>query len=920
VGNEIFAFRMKHTLTLQALGVSEIHAKEYAADMQVRQAKFLTALINSRISSDTFDLRMIYRPQTARDQRPPIDIVLLCRSDAAPPDEMSSGKHFLHLLNATFPEFWFEKVSESEVARYCDPFPIVHLVAITRRSGLEPLDSLKRRPDMRLAGFNRTPVSPAGLACDEDKVLHIFPFAPTGAPFTTVFKLLLYEQAPVVISTRVRPTSLSFAEESLLEEYIARCERYIQASLGPASEDLSRLQPTLKEQAQQYMHYLVRLLFGLKDNAGLFTIQIGSPAQLSRPLIELVGSLISAPAGSLQTSDSRPMESSFAGGYEIYDQSNIPESIASIKTLNMVLPVLSGLPAGSERLPHLFDSIEGATAFRFPPPTVEAPIGVSSRPWKSLPLTVELSKSGVLLGMAAHPMCAKPVRLGMEDRRRHIYVTGQTGTGKTTLLKSMILEDMRKGEGLCVVDPHGDLYQELLECIPASRVRDVVLFDPSDTENPAGINMLEYKEESERHFLVQELTGIMQRMMFDEYGPSAASMVGPVFYLHMRMNLLLAMSNPETPGTLLEFYTIFQGNNYWKRWLPLRTKDPMLARWVENVLPQTDYLRPGSDSVGLGAYITSKFEGFVFDPRLRRIFGQKHSTINFRNIMDEGRILLVNLAKGVLTDANANFLGMVLMAKLMAAATGRVSQPAARRRDFHLYVDEFQNIATQNFVTLLSEARKFGLNLILVNQFLSQIQDKRIIDAIFGNVGTLVTFRLGQVDAERFEQEFFPYLNRFDFVNLPNWEAYVSTIVHGQNVPPFSIETIHTDGVADKKARQAAVRRSRRVHGRPRALVDLELLKSSAGATVADGLTAIKSEPVLGLCLGSTVTKALEAAGITKINDLMGMSASDIAQRADLVPKVADGVLHRLVGLGLAPREVAPKAAHVAPPASGSTT
>lgn len=339
--------------------------------------------------------------------------------------------------------------------------------------------------------------------------------------------------------------------------------------------------------------------------------------------------------------------------------------------------------------------------------------------------------------------------------------------------------------------------------------------------------MLEFTSEAQRHFLVQELVGIMARLIADEYGlASIGQFAGPVFFQHMRMNLLLAMSDPGDPGTLLEFYNIYQEEKYWRRWLPLKTADSLLERWVNNVLPQTNYGKQGSEGTSMGGYVGSKFEGFLFDPMLRNIFGQKYSTINLRRLMDTGKILLVNLAKGELTEANSRFLGMVLLAKLQAAAMGRVTTPRSERLNFSIYVDEFQSVATENFVTMLSESRKFGLNLVLANQFVSQIKDPRIMQALFGNVGTIIAFRLGQEDAGLMEKEFFPVFNRFDLANLPNREAYISTLVNGQTVPPFSLRTTVDSSAPDERRAARARESSRKKYTRPRDEVEKKIVAS----------------------------------------------------------------------------------------------
>ena len=306
-----------------------------------------------------------------------------------------------------------------------------------------------------------------------------------------------------------------------------------------------------------------------------------------------------------------------------------------------------------------------------------------------------------------------------------MYTVGQTGAGKTTMLKSMILSDINDGEGVCVIDPHGDLFYEILGKIPKHRINDVVLIDPLDIDYPVGLNLLECQYEIQRHFIIQEMVAIISKLIEDEYGPrSFAQFARPIFLQHMRMNLLLAMSDPQNPGTLLEFYTIFQEKEYWRRWLPIQIDDAILKRWVEDALPYVDYTKSSSDGPSMGGYIGSKFESFIFDPLLRNIFSQKRSTVDLRRIMDERKILLVNLTKGQLTETNSRFFGMVFMSMLVAATMERVKQPAANRSDFYIYIDEFQNIATQNIITLLSEGRKFGVSLILANQFLTQVSEK----------------------------------------------------------------------------------------------------------------------------------------------------------------------------------------------------
>jgi hypothetical protein len=268
----------------------------------------------------------------------------------------------------------------------------------------------------------------------------------------------------------------------------------------------------------------------------------------------------------------------------------------------------------------------------------------------------------------------------------------------------------------------------------------------------------------------------------------------------------------------------------------------VLENFVNEVLARTDYVRTGSEGTSFGSYISSKFEGFVTDPMLRNIFGQSRSTINLRQIMDTGQILLVNLSKGRLGEINSRFLGMVMIAKLQAAAMARAAQPIEQRRDFYLYVDEFQNLATPNFGVLLSEARKYRLNLILTNQYVSQV-DAKITSAIAGNVGTTISFRVGPVDAELLEREFLPAFNRYDLMNLPNFHTFVSTLIDGQVSKPFSMRTILDETPVDNEHGQAIWQLSRRKYGRARAKVEHEIAESLRDAPVAQRLNDLRAVP-----------------------------------------------------------------------------
>lgn len=271
------------------------------------------------------------------------------------------------------------------------------------------------------------------------------------------------------------------------------------------------------------------------------------------------------------------------------------------------------------------------------------------------------------------------------------------------------------------------------------------------------------------------------------------------------------------------------------RWLPLAIEDTQLRFWAEHVLARTDYQKPSSDGPSLGSYISSKFDPFVFDPMLRLLFAQKRSTIRFDQVMDGRKILLVNLAKGLLTETNARFLGMVLLAKLQATVMARARKRKEERRPFYIYVDEFQSLATSSFVGLLSEARKYGVGMVLANQFLTQMEDQRIVNSILGNAGTLICFRLGQPDAKAMEPRLSPTFSASDLQNLPNFHACVATLARGETLRPFSMRTLYhgVDNPDADRVRREVVGRSRAKYGRPRVEVEKELAASLASPSEA---------------------------------------------------------------------------------------
>jgi hypothetical protein len=824
------ALELQHVVALTTLSSDPA---EFLVEFHDRQVDFISSLINTDDERLTVDLRIISYPDRELYTRGHIRLALICKMEHATAEETAEvAEHIRLYLEAHFPEYGFSYVPAGEIEKFLDPFPIQVGVEIIRRCERVQLDTLRNDlRGLRTIGFTSdSPTSSHRTARTQD-IIHIAPFILTQAGFERLFTMLLLQPMPVIISVMLRPATLTVEEAAFIEDQITQCERFAQVGLDRVSDPVSlhAAFPTLQEQARSYQRSLARMLATLQAAAALVQIRVASAERSQARLVHSVASLITEAAGGTQLFGKEGEMSHHSGGYDVLEANaeTLPALCHALSTVTLAPMANPVLPVGVHRLVWLFEPIDAACAFRLPPPPADILPGVPTRSWRTRMVPPSVPAVGTLMGISEDTRASQRVHMTLDDRRRHVYIIGQTGTGKTTLMKSMILSDIRDGQGLCVIDPHGDMFKEVLGSIPSHRVNDVVVFDPTDTEFPIGLNLLECQSESERHFIAAEMVAIINKLIADEYGaPAAQNYTGPMFYQHVRNNLLLTMSNSDDPGTLLQFYMIFQEKDFWQRWLPLKTSDPILERWVKNALPRTDYTRPGFDGTSFGSYIGSKFEQFVFDPLLRNIFGQQRSTVNLGAVMDEGKILLVNLAKGEMTEANSRFLGLVVMAKLQAAVMERARIEKEDRRDFNIYVDEFQSIATQNFATLLSEGRKFRVNLTLATQFITQV-DPHLIGSILGNVGTIVCFRLGQLDAEQMEKEFFPFFNRYDLMNLPNWNAYMTTLMHGQAVTPFSIRTTVEQATTPSKERAQECRvHSQKTYGRPVREVEAEVAKS----------------------------------------------------------------------------------------------
>jgi len=428
-----------------------------------------------------------------------------------------------------------------------------------------------------------------------------------------------------------------------------------------------------------------------------------------------------------------------------------------------------------------------------------------------------------------------------QDRRRHMYLIGKTGTGKSTALENMIYQDIQMGHGVAIVDPHGDLAERALDFVPASRINDVIYFNPADTENPFAFNVLERVDASQRHLVASGLVGVFKKIWADSWGPRLE---------YVLRNTVLALL--EYPGsTLLGIMRILVDKEFRKKVVD-RLTDPVVKSFWTNEYPKyPDRLR--AEAI---APIQNKVGQFLSTSLIRDIVGQVKSKINLREIMDNKKILIMNLSKGRIGEDASALLGAMMVTKIQMAAMSRINIPEEEREDFYLYVDEFQNFATDSFADILSEARKYHLNLILAHQYIDQLtvrDSSQVRDAIFGNVGTIVVFRVGAKDADFLAKEFVPRFEEEDLVDLDQYNIYVKLMIDGLTSEPFSALTLpplsKPEGNADK-----IIKVSRERYAEPRKLVEEKIARWSGVIELGESLPNEKVVKYEAKCSGCGVT------------------------------------------------------------------
>jgi len=461
---------------------------------------------------------------------------------------------------------------------------------------------------------------------------------------------------------------------------------------------------------------------------------------------------------------------------------------------------------------NVLNSVELASIFHLPDQHNTPTSQVQRQAAKQVDGPTQLNDEGFLLGYNEFRGVKKEIRLSTNDRRRHTYFIGQTGTGKSSLLENLAFQDMMDGKGFAFIDPHGDSVEKLLGVIPKDRVDDVIYFCPGDMENPLGLNLFEFENQDQRDFLIQEAIAMLYKL----YDPGHTGIIGPRYEHWFRNAALTIMSDPKG-STFIDIPQVFNDQAFTNEKLKYVTDRTVLDFWNKEMAQTSE----ANKSEVLGWFV-SKFGAFLSNEMMRNVLGQVKSGFNLRDIMDKKKILLVNLSKGRTGELNSQLLGMIFVMKFQAAAMGRANIPEEQREDFALYVDEFQNFATDSFVTILSEARKYRLNLILANQFMTQLTDN-IRESILGNIGTVISGRLGITDAEILQKKFAPVFDAEDLTKLPNYQTITSVLINGVPSSAFSMALLPPMVKPNPQLQDALKRLSAAKYGRPRAQVEREI-------------------------------------------------------------------------------------------------
>ena len=535
--------------------------------------------------------------------------------------------------------------------------------------------------------------------------------------------------------------------------------------------------------------------------------------------------------------------------------------------------VLRNFP--QEQNKFILNSVEMASIFHLPSQNSIPTSQVERQATKQVDGPAKLADEGVILGVNEFRGEKKVIRLRTKDRRRHTYVIGATGMGKSILLTNIAYQDMCDGRGFAFIDPHGDATELLMSKVPPERMDDVIYFEPGNMEQPVGMNMFEFQTEDQKDFIVQEAIN----MLVSLYDPGNQGIFGARAQHMFRNAALLLMSDPNG-GTFIDVPRCFTDPEFVKSKLKYVTDKTVYDYWTKE-FPAS---QKSNDAGEVTSWFVSKWGPFLSNKMMRNILGQTKSGFNIREIMDNKKILLINLSKGKTGELNAKLLGMIFVMKFQAAAMSRADTPEDDRQDFCLFVDEFQNFSTESFESILSEARKYRLNLVLANQFMTQLTDK-IREAILGNVGTIMSGRLGVTDAELMEKAFAPVFNAEDLHAMPNYSAIATVMMFDMPTSPFTMKLLPPMGESSNELMERMKVYASSKYGRPREDVEREIEARLADTSSKPAAPAMATAPAM--TPASTMPRQAEstASAMASLNAAPAKPVTKPAEKKPEAPK-----------------------------------
>ncbi|MDH4183414.1 MAG: hypothetical protein OEV92_04270 [Nitrospinota bacterium] len=786
--NSFFAIRLSQIETIQFY--DENREPDFAERLLSYQVDLISSMASMPIDGGA-EIRYSFHPSDDATKRGHIDVLLRFKTSSS--DKLKSielAKSFFHsiwpsLVSVSSVYIWKPIDTIDEYKNAIFPFEPKYYAEILRREAVLSLERLEPASWPTVGFLSDMQKESGKKSVDEEQsnIYMVFPYIRTFNSLDRMCSSLLMQKRPVVISSALTSTRLSGEEFDFFQDQIEKCEKYIEIPTAerPGTDYL----PPYRAQASDLLGTVLHMNFTLRDAPFLLKTQIVSDGPIPYGLIDTVSvSMTEHVCTTDRYSDtlSAKNHTHFAGGYDWIlpaDKNDIQTCKNNYKFMGFDIWAPSSAPKQAIRLRYLVAPPEANTTFRFPTPVMGEYPGLNTALSRNIPAAIDLPTEGILLGHSIGANGRFEARLTKDDRRRHMYMVGQTGTGKSTLFLNMIMQDIIAGEGVGLIDPHGELVEEVLERIPKERIEDVIYINPEVLDQCVGLNLLEHKDSLEKDFAVNQLCEIFEKL----YDMRAAG--GPMFEMYMRNAALLVMSDTQTGSTIMEIQKVFTDAEFRKMKLG-KCGDPYVKDFWRNMA-----LQAGGEAAlsNMAPYIVSKVSRFIYNDAIRGIIAQQNSTINFREVMDKRQILLVDLGKGKLGETNSAFLGMILLGLILKAAMSRTDiKDTAEMSDFYFYVDEFQNLATDSFISILSEARKYRLNAILTNQYLHQIPE-RVREAVLGNVGTLISLRVGAQDSEILEKEFAPVFSKTDLLNLSTGKGCISLLVDGNVAQPFSITT-----------------------------------------------------------------------------------------------------------------------------------